>query len=66
MWIFVHRAVHLAVPTLARVTRRKQAPKDLTGIRQRGSTYQVRISGLDPVTGRQLFLAGSTDGDRAP
>jgi hypothetical protein len=27
------------------MTRRKQAPKDLTGIRQRGSTYQVRISG---------------------
>ncbi|MGH3475945.1 MAG: hypothetical protein ACRDRY_10095 [Pseudonocardiaceae bacterium] len=27
------------------MTRRKPAPKDLTGIRQRGSTYQVRISG---------------------
>ncbi len=29
--------------TLARVTRRKQAPKDLTGIRQRGSTYRTRL-----------------------
>jgi hypothetical protein len=50
------------VVTLARVTRRKQAPKDLTGIRQHGSTYQVWISGgYDPVTGRQLFLTGSSD-----
>ena len=39
------------------MARRKQAPKDLTGIRQRGGTYQVQISGgYDPVTGRQLFL----------
>lgn len=52
--------------TLARVTRRKQAPKDLTGIRQRGGTYQVRISGgYDPVTGRQLFLTGSADTEDA-
>ncbi|MDQ3762123.1 MAG: N-terminal phage integrase SAM-like domain-containing protein [Actinomycetota bacterium] len=44
------------------MTRRKQALKDLTGIRQRGNTYQVRISGgCDPVTGRQLFLTGSAD-----
>jgi hypothetical protein len=27
------------------MTRSKQAPKDLTGIRHRGSTYRVRISG---------------------
>ncbi len=48
------------------MTRRKQAPKDLTGIRQRGSTYQVRISGgYDPVTGRQLFLSGSADTEDA-
>ena len=47
------------------MTRRKQA-KDLTGIRQRGSTYQVRISGgHDPVTGRQLFLTGSADTEDA-
>src|ERR1700712_1555798 len=44
------------------MARRKQAPKDLTGIRQLGSTYQVRISGgIDPVTGRQLFLSSSAD-----
>jgi integrase len=56
----------LAVPTLARVTRRKQPPEDLTGIRQRGGTYQVRISGgYAPVTGRQLFLAGSADTEDA-
>jgi integrase len=54
------------VSTLARMARRKQAPKDLTGIRQRGSTYQVRISGgYDPVTGRQLFLSGSADTEDA-
>ncbi|MGH3778871.1 MAG: hypothetical protein ACRDRR_24580 [Pseudonocardiaceae bacterium] len=48
------------------MTRRKPAPKDLTGIRQRGSTYQVRISGgYDPVTGRQLFLTGSADTEDA-
>src|SRR5918997_4062168 len=52
----------LPLSTLARMTRRKPAPKDLTGIRQRGSTYQIRISGgYDPVTGRQLFLTGSAD-----
>lgn len=46
--------------------RRKQGPKDLTGIRQQGSTYQVRISaGLDPVTGRQLMLSGSADTEHA-
>jgi len=49
-----------------RMARRKQAPKDLTGIRQRGSTYQVRVSGgIDPVTGRQLFLSGSADTEDA-
>jgi integrase len=48
------------------VTRRKQAPKDFTGIRQRGSTYQIRVSaGYDPVTGRQLFLSGSADTEDA-
>ncbi|HET9258175.1 MAG TPA: hypothetical protein VFO16_23670 [Pseudonocardiaceae bacterium] len=48
------------------MARRKQAPKDLTGIRQRGGTYQVRISaGYDPVTGRQLMLSGSADTEDA-
>jgi integrase len=48
------------------MARRKQAPKDLTGIRQRGATYQVRISGgYDPVTGRQFFLSGSADTEDA-
>jgi hypothetical protein len=51
--------------TLSYATR-KQAPRDLTGIRQRGSTYQVRVSaGLDPVTGRQLVLSGSADTEDA-
>ncbi|HEY3690779.1 MAG TPA: hypothetical protein VGL46_10790 [Pseudonocardiaceae bacterium] len=48
------------------MTRRKLAPKDLTGIRQRGSTYQIRVSGgYDPVTGRQLFHSGSADTEDA-
>src|SRR5262249_51646610 len=48
------------------MARRKQAPKDLTGIRQRGSTYQIRLSaGYDPVTRRQLFLTGSADTEDA-
>lgn len=34
------------------MARRKQAPKDLTGIRQRGGTYQVRLfGGQDPTVG---------------
>jgi hypothetical protein len=42
------------------MARRKQPPKDLTGIRQRGGTYQIRVSaGYDLVTGRQLMLSGS-------
>jgi integrase len=48
------------------MTRRKQPPKDLTGIRQRGGTYQIRISaGYDPVTGRQLMLSDSADTEDA-
>ncbi|MGH3572900.1 MAG: tyrosine-type recombinase/integrase [Pseudonocardiaceae bacterium] len=48
------------------MTRRKLAPKDLTGIRPRGSTYQIRVSGgYDPVTGRQLFHSGSADTEDA-
>jgi integrase len=39
---------------------RKQVQADLTGIRQRGNRYQVRIfGGMDPATGRQLMLTGS-------
>jgi integrase len=44
------------------VARRKQPPKDLTGIRQRGGPYQIRVSaGYDPVSGRQLILSGAAD-----
>lgn len=46
--------------TLAPMSRSKQPPKDLTGIRQRGGTYQVRLfGGCDPVTGKQVMLTGS-------
>jgi integrase len=39
---------------------RKQPPADLTGIRQRGSRFQVRVfGGIDSATGRQLILTGS-------
>ncbi|MGH3533502.1 MAG: tyrosine-type recombinase/integrase [Pseudonocardiaceae bacterium] len=48
------------------MARRKQAPKDLTGIRQRGGTYQVRLfGGQDPVTGKQVMLTGSADTEDA-
>ncbi|MDQ3763525.1 MAG: site-specific integrase [Actinomycetota bacterium] len=48
------------------MARRKQPPKDLTGIRRRGGTFQVRVSaGLDPVTGRQLMLSGSANTEDA-
>ena len=44
------------------MARSKQPPKDLTGIRQRGGTYQVRLfGGQDPVTGKQVMLTGSSD-----
>jgi integrase len=39
---------------------RKQPPADLTGIRQRGNRFQVRVfGGTDSATGRQLVLTGS-------
>jgi integrase len=42
--------------------RSKQPPKDLTGIRRRGGTYQVRLfGGQDPVTGKQVMLTGSAE-----
>jgi integrase len=48
------------------MARRKQAPKDLPGIRQRGGTYQVRLfGGLDPVTGKQVMLTGSAEDEDA-
>src|SRR3981081_4493976 len=48
------------------MARRKQPPKDLTGIRQRGGTYQIRVSsGYDPITGRQLMLSDSADTEDA-
>jgi integrase len=44
------------------MARRKQAPKDLTGIRQRGGRYQIRLfGGQDPVTGKQVMLTGSAE-----
>ena len=49
------------------MARRTQPPKDLTGIRQWGETYQVRVSaGYDLVTGRQLMLSGSAETEDAP
>ncbi|MGH3976068.1 MAG: hypothetical protein ACRDS9_22490 [Pseudonocardiaceae bacterium] len=48
------------------MARRKQSPKDLTGIRQCGGTYQVRVSAeYDPVTGRQLMLSDSAETEDA-
>jgi integrase len=39
---------------------RKRAPADLTGIRERGTRFQVRIfGGIDSATGKQLVLTGS-------
>ncbi|MDQ2879693.1 MAG: site-specific integrase [Actinomycetota bacterium] len=44
------------------MARRKQAPKDLTGIRPRGGRYQIRLfGGQDPVTGKQVMLTGSAE-----
>ncbi len=43
---------------------RKRASADLTGIRLRGGTYQVRIfGGIDPVTGKQVMLTGSAENE---
>jgi integrase len=66
----VRRSSSIRLPIIvvyaAVMARRKQAPKDLTGIRQLGGTYQVLISaGYDPVTGRQLMLSGSADTEDA-
>jgi integrase len=48
------------------MARRKQAPKDLTGIRQRGGRYQIRLfGGQDPVTGKQVMLTGSAEDEEA-
>ena len=42
------------------MTSRKRKTADLTGIRQRGARFQVRIfGGIDPATGKQLILTGS-------
>jgi hypothetical protein len=42
------------------MTSRKRKAADLTGIRQRGARFQVRIfGGIDPATGRKLILTGS-------
>ena len=52
--------------TATKRTRRGHA-KDLEGIRKRGRSFQVRVSGgIDPVTGRRLVLTGSAmDEDEA-
>ncbi len=51
---------------IGRSARRKQAPKDLTGIRQRGGRYQIRLfGGQDPVTGKQVMLTGSAEDEDA-
>jgi hypothetical protein len=48
------------------MARRKRGAADLTGILQRGGTYQVRIfGGCDPVTGKQVILTGSADSQDA-
>jgi hypothetical protein len=53
----------LRLPLMA---RRKQAPKDLTGIRPRGGRYQIRLfGGQDPVTGKQVMLSGSAEDEDA-
>lgn len=45
---------------------RKRAAADLTGIRQRGGKFQVRIfGGIDPVTDKQVMLTGSADSQEA-
>lgn len=42
------------------MTTRKRKTADLTGIRQRGGRFQVRIfGGIDPATGKQLILTSS-------
>jgi integrase len=39
---------------------RQGRTRDMTGIRERGGSYQVRVfGGQDPVTGRQVILTGS-------
>jgi hypothetical protein len=44
--------------TLAVMARRDM---DMTQIRQRGNSYQVNVyAGLDPLTGRRLYLSDST------
>jgi integrase len=41
---------------------RRRKDVDLTGVRQRGGKFQVRVfGGTDPVTGKQVILTGSAD-----
>ena len=48
------------------MTGGKRKDVDLTGIRQRGLTFQVRVfGGTDPVTGKQIMLTGSADSQTA-
>jgi hypothetical protein len=47
------------LPLLVMATR-KRAAVDLTGIRQRGGTFQVRVFiGNDAVTGKKVMATGS-------
>lgn len=44
----------------------RRGSKDLRGIRQRGSTYQVRVfGGPDPVTGKPVMLTGTAADEAA-
>ena len=44
------------------MARRKQPPRDLEGIRQRGGTYQIRVSaGYDPTTVGMLSDSAQTE-----
>ena len=58
--IFVHPTVHLRRLHCCVMAGSRRRQTDLTGIRKRGSTYQVRVfSGVDPVTGQKAYLTGS-------
>lgn len=51
------------LPVMART---KAQPKDLTGIRARGGSYQIRVfAGNDLETGKPVMLTGSADDEDA-
>jgi hypothetical protein len=47
------------------MARRKQARKDLTGIRQRECRYQMRLRWVRPGDRKQVMLTGSTEDEDA-